>query len=34
VAIPEDINERENIDEKEKRACYSQSRKRGGIDSG
>jgi hypothetical protein len=32
VAIPEDVNERKNIDEQEKRARYSQSRKNFRID--
>jgi hypothetical protein len=27
VAIPEDVNERKNIDDEEERACYSESRK-------
>jgi hypothetical protein len=32
VAIPEDVNERKNIDEEEKRSRYSQSRKNFRID--
>jgi hypothetical protein len=32
VAIPEDVNERKNIDEKEKRSRYPQSRKNVRVD--
>jgi hypothetical protein len=32
MAIPEDVNERKNIDEDEKRSRYSQSRKSCRID--
>jgi len=32
VAIPEDVNERKNIDEEEKRSRYPQSRKNFRID--